>query len=140
MYGIITCSGCKRDRMISLSAASTICPYCGKKIDTKTAVVSFSDKDQNIVREVFDRSSGFVIEKKEKKEDKDPLSTLAYKIDHCPDIEVKMKIIANGLTEILGTFTIRDVEELIPKDGKKYVEAMLENCMIYETEYGHYKT
>jgi len=140
MYGIITCSDCKRNRIIDLSVSSTACPYCGNKIDTKIATVSFSNMDQNIVREVFDASSGFTVEKKDKKTDIDPLSTLAYRVDHCPDIETRMKIIADGLTDILGSFTVKDVEGLVYKDGKRYVRAMLEACMIHETEYGHYRT
>lgn len=140
MYGIITCSGCKRNRIIDLSVSSTACPYCGKKVDTKIAAVLFSHADQNVVRDVFDASSGFTAEKKEERTDSDPLSTLAYRVDRCTDVETKMKIIADGLTEIFGSFTVKDVEGLVYKDGKKYVRAMLESCIIHETEYGRYRT
>ncbi|MFA6803820.1 MAG: hypothetical protein WCR24_04930 [Candidatus Methanomethylophilaceae archaeon] len=140
MYGIITCSGCKRNRIIDLSVSSTACPYCGKKVDTKVAAVLFSDADQNIVRDALDALSGFTAEEKDERTDSDPLSTLAYRVDHCSDVETKMKMIADGLTEIFGSFTVKDVEDLVYKDGKRYVQAMLEACMIYETEYGRYRT
>lgn len=139
MYGIITCGDCRNNRMIDLSSSSTACPYCGKKIDTKIAVIKFSDADQERVRAVFDSMSGFVSEKKERVNDADPLSTLAYTVDHCSDVGKRMDLISEGLTRILGTFTVGDVDGLVPGSGDKYVKSMLENCLIYETEPNRFK-
>lgn len=140
MYGIVTCSGCGKDRIINLSDGNTACPYCGRKADTKKLRVKFSDEDQNVVRDEFNYISGFVPEKKKIDETTDPLSTLAYKVEHTSDIGVKMALISEGLTDILGTFTVDDVDELVPGKGEQYVKAMLEACMIYETGYGKYRT
>lgn len=139
MYGIITCTGCRRKRIIDLSNDITKCPYCGAKAETKRMVVAFKDPDQDLVRAAFDSMTGFTFEKKEKGEDKDPLSTLAYKVEHTTDVNAKMELISEELTRIKGTFTVEDVEELVPGKGEQYVKAMLVSCMIYEVGYGKYK-
>ena len=77
MYAIIGCSGCGRKRIIDLGTDATTCPYCGKKALTKNAAVIYQNEDQELVRAAFDSVTGFVTPKKEKGEDKDPLSTLA---------------------------------------------------------------
>jgi DNA-directed RNA polymerase subunit RPC12/RpoP len=140
MYGIITCSGCGKNRIIDLSDDVTACPYCNTKCETKNSVVLFSDFDQSTVRKMFESMTGFSgIEDKKDVGGIDPLSTLAYKVEHTPDIGEKMNLISTGLTDILGSFTVDDVDELVPGKGKQYVGAMLNACMIYETEYGRYR-
>lgn len=139
MYGIITCTGCRRKRIIDLSTDVSTCPYCGKKAETKKAVIVYKDSDQSLVRAALDSMSGYVPEEKEKGEDKDPLSTLAYKVEHKSDMMSKMELICEGLTEIKGTFTVEDVEEIVPGKGEQFVKAMLSSCMIYEVGYGRYK-
>ena len=69
----------------------------------------------------------------------DPMSTLAYKVEHTSDINGKMELIAEGLTRIKGTFTLEDVEELVPGKGEQYLKLMLTTCTAYEVGYGKYK-
>ena len=139
MFAIIGCSGCGRKRIIDLDDDKTACPYCGKKVPTKNTAIIFKSDDQSEVRAAFDSVTGFVPPKKEKGEDKDPLSTLAYKVEHTSDINEKMLLIANELTRIKGTFTLEDVEELVPGKGEKYVKMMLTTCTAYEVGYGRYR-
>ncbi len=139
MFGIIVCSGCNRLRIIDLSDDRTKCPYCGTESVTKKKKICFSDEDQNVVRDALNRLSGAPVDEKKKMDETiDPLSTLAYKVEHTTDVMGKMELIANGLTEIKGTFTVDDVEELIPGQGEKYVKIMLAECIIYEVGYGKY--
>ena len=105
----------------------------------KNASIIFQSPDQNEVRDRFDRLTGFVKQEKEKGEDRDPLSTLAYKAEHTSDIDKKMVLIAEELTRIKGTFTVDDVEELVPGKGEQYVKRMLVTCTAYEVGYGRYK-
>lgn len=140
MYGIIGCSGCHRKRIIDLDTDVTKCPYCGEKMITKDAAIYYSNGDQNIVRAALESMSGFDMpERKRAKSETDPLSSLAYKVEHTSDVWAKIELIASGLTEIKGTFTVDDVDELVPGKGEQYVKAMLESCTIYEVGYGKYK-
>ena len=139
MYAIIGCSECRRKRIISLSDEYTTCPYCGKKARTDDMAVIFQSKDQAEVRAAFDSLTGFVKPEKKNGEDKDPLSTLAYKVEHTTDIDKKMELIAVELTRIKGTFTLEDVEELVPGKGEQYLKKMLVSCTAYEVGYGKYK-
>ena len=139
MFGIVSCSECRRKRIIDLSTDYTKCPYCGKKAKTDNLAVIYQSPDQNEVRAAFDRMTGFVEPEKKKGEDKDPMSTLAYKVEHTSDINQKMELIATELTRIKGTFTIEDVEELVPGKGEQYVKLMLTTCTAYEVGYGKYK-
>ena len=139
MFGIVNCSGCNRKRIIDLSTDVTSCPYCGRKVDTKNLAVIFQSPDQNEVREAFDSMTGFVMPEKKRVHDSDPMSTLAYKVEHTSDVNQKMVLIAEELTRIKGTFTIEDVEELVPGKGEQYVKLMLTTCTAYEVGYGKYK-
>ena len=139
MFGIIGCSECGRKRIIDLSSESTKCPYCGNSVKTRLAAVIFKDPDQSVVRAAFDSYTGFVMPEKVKGEDKDPMSTLAYKVEHTSDVNKKMVLIAEELTRIKGTFTQEDVEELVPGKGEQYLKLMLTTCTAYEVGYGKYK-
>ena len=139
MFGIVGCSECRRKRIIDLSTDHTKCPYCGKSAKTENLAVYFQSYDQNEVRARFDRMTGFIEPEKEKGEDKDPMSTLAYKVEHTSDVNQKMELIAEELTRIKGTFTVEDVEELVPGKGEQYVKLMLTTCTAYEVGYGKYK-
>ena len=139
MFAIIGCTGCGRKRIIDLSDEYTVCPYCGRKARTKDMAIVFRSHDQAEVRAAFDSVTGFVTPKKEKKDDRDPLSTLAYRVEHTSDINIKMELIATELTRIKGTFTLEDVEGLVPGKGEQYLKMMLTTCTAYEVGYGRYK-
>ena len=139
MFAIIGCSECGRKRIVDLSDKFSKCPYCGKKVRTDDMAVIYQSIDQAEVRAAFDAVTGFVKPDKEEKDDKDPLSTLAYRVEHTSDIDRKMELIATELTRIKGTFTLEDVEELVPGKGEQYLKKMLVSCTAYEVGYGRYK-
>lgn len=139
MFGIVGCYECRRKRIVDLSSDFSKCPYCGFKAKTKELKVYFQSSDQKEVRAAFDRMTGFVEPEKEKGEDRDPMSTLAYKVEHTSDVHQKMELIAEELTRIKGTFTLEDVEELVPGKGEQYLKLMLTTCTAYEVGYGKYK-
>lgn len=139
MYGIIVCSECKRKRMIDLGCDRTKCPHCGHGADTKNVNILYKDEDQSRVRAVYSSMTGFVSEKMVKLEDTDPMSTLAFRVEHISDIGLKLKAVCDGLSEIKGTFTLDDVEEIVPGKGEKFIKIMLDECMIYEVSLGKYR-
>ena len=138
MFAIITCS-CGKKRIIDLSDKVTKCPWCGKEKKTADAAIVYKSYDQKEVRERFDAITGFIPQEKKMDENIDPMSTLAYKVEHTSDINSKMELIAEGLTRIKGTFTLEDVEELVPGKGEQYLKLMLTTCTAYEVGYGKYK-
>ena len=138
MFAIITCS-CGKKRIIDLSDKVTKCPWCGKEKKTADAAIVYKSYDQKEVRERFDAITGFVPQEKKMDENIDPMSTLAYKVEHTSDINRKMELIAEELTRIKGTFTLEDVEELVPGKGEQYLKLMLTTCTAYEVGYGKYK-
>ena len=138
MFAIITCS-CGKKRIIDLSDKVTKCPWCGKEKKTADAATVYKSYDQKEVRERFDAITGFIPQEKKMDENIDPMSTLAYKVEHTSDINRKMELIAEELTRIKGTFTLEDVEELVPGKGEQYLKLMLTTCTAYEVGYGKYK-
>ena len=138
MFAIITCS-CGKKRIIDLSDKVTKCPWCGKEKKTADAAIVYKSYDQKEVRERFDAITGFIPQEKKMDENIDPMSTLAYKVEHTSDINRKMELIAEELTRIKGTFTLEDIEELVPGKGEQYLKLMLTTCTAYEVGYGKYK-
>ncbi len=139
MFAIIGCA-CGKKRIIDMTDRVTKCPWCGKSMETKKAAVIYKSDDQADVREKYDRITGFVAPPEKKIDgDIDPMSTLAYKVEHTSDVNRKMELIAEELTRIKGTFTVEDVDELVPGKGEQYVKLMLTTCTAYEVGYGRYK-
>ena len=64
---------------------------------------------------------------------------MVYRYEHTSDLDEKMEILADGLTEIYGTFTLEDVEAIVGKRAEKMVAAMLDRCMISEVRHGQYR-
>ena len=135
MFGIVSCPGCHKDRMIDLSSGTTSCPFCGKRYDTDRLQVKFKHPDQNVVRDVMTGSEDVPTS-----EDADnPMKGLAYQVSHTNDPGMKMVVIADGLDRIYGEFTVDMIDELVPGKGERFAEAMLESCMIYEIGYGQFR-
>lgn len=146
MYGLLQCRTCKRPRIIDLSQKSSACPYCNSQEKTKDARIVYRTADQESAREALTMATGFVPPKmsKEKKQKEieaaDPYSTMVYRFEHASDLDEKMIILAEGLTECKGTFTLDDVREVVGvKNAEKYVSAMLDRCYISEVRIGQYK-
>ena len=43
------------------------------------------------------------------------------------------------MDEIIGEFTIDDIDSLVPGKGERFAEAMLDVCLIYQVSYGRFK-
>jgi len=141
-YAIISCVKCKRERIIDRSSSSSKCPYCGAGVDHKDAAVIFEDKDQRAVRDALAQLHSFDLPEKKKKRkavDHDPLSTLVYRYERCTDPQKRMELVAKGLTDLFGTFTLEDLEKVDEKNAEKLLGTMLELCLVYEVEYGKYR-
>lgn len=142
MYGAAKCSKCSRLRIFDLKASSSTCPYCNSKNEHKTLKVLYKDRDQCVARDFLAHYSGYIPAPTEKKGeiDSDPLSTLIFKYEQCNDIEEKLNILAKGLTEIYGEFTIEHVESIDPNNAEKKIKVMLETCLVSENKHGYFKS
>ena len=136
MYAIVTCPGCRNDRMVDLSSGTTSCPFCGKRFDTDRLMVKFKHPDQNVVRDVLTGNEDVPTSEDA---ETNPMKRLSYSVAHCNEPGMRMHMIADGLDEILGEFTIDDIDTLVPGKGERYASAMLEACLIYELGYGRFK-
>lgn len=142
-YGLSRCDTCGRPRVVDLTKATSSCPYCGASFENSRIPIYFTSNDQGAVREALSQAMGFVppdaAKKKARIEGADPYSTLVYRYEHCSDLETKMAILAEGLTEIKGTFTMEDVRDIAGAKAEKMVAAMLDRCLISEVRIGVYK-
>ena len=143
MYGLVTCGVCRRPRIVDRSKAESSCPYCNCVQKTSDLRCFFESPDQDAVREALSQATGFVppdmVKKKEKIARADPYSTMIYRYEHCSDLDGKMEILAEGLTDIKGTFTLDDVREIAGDKAEKMVSAMLDRCLISEVRIGVYR-
>lgn len=142
-YGLATCNLCGRARVVDLSGRESDCPYCGYKCKNIDLKIHFQSDDQNEVRAALHRGTGFEkpddTEKRERIRNADPHSTLMHRYEHCSDLEEKMIVLAEGLTEIHGTFTMDHVREFAGARAEKMVAAMLDRCIISEVRHGQYR-
>lgn len=143
MYGLVACGVCRRPRIIDRSKSESSCPYCNCVQKTRDLRCFFESSDQDAVREALSQATGFVppdmVKKKERIADADPYSTMVYRYEHCPDLDGKMEILAEGLTAIKGTFTLDDVREIAGDKAERMVSAMLDRCLISEVRIGIYR-
>ena len=142
-YGLCKCDSCGRPRVVDLSKKTSRCPYCETPLDSSAATVYFTSNDQGAVREAMAQASGFVppdaSAKKERIAEADPHSTLVHRYERCSGLETKMAILAEGLTELKGEFTMEDVREIAGDKAEKMVTAMLDRCLIIEVRPGRYR-
>lgn len=142
-YAVTPCT-CGRLRVIDLSSETSVCPYCGKSVVNNNVRKLFVDDDQRAVRDALAQLTGFEMpeedpEVKKRIEEADPFSTLVYRYEECSDIELKMEILAKGLTELHGTFTLEDVKKVDKKNGERILKAMVVQCIVFEPEPGRYR-
>ncbi len=142
-YAVTPCS-CGMLRVIELSSESSVCPYCGKSIKNKNARKLYSDTDAKAVRDALAKLTGFEtpeedLELKKRIEEADPISTLGYKYEGCSNMEQRMELLAHGLTEIYGSFTLEDVKTIDERDADKILKGMIAQCIVFEAEPGRYK-
>lgn len=121
--------------MIDLSSGVTSCPFCGMRFDTNRLDIKFKHQDQSIVRDVLQGNEAVPREA----DQSDPMKKLAYTVSHSNDIQTKLEAIAEGLNDLVGEFTVDDVERIAPGKGEAYVEMMLQHCLVYEVRFGRYR-
>ncbi len=143
MYVLTRCGVCHRPRIADMSRKESSCPYCGCVQDTSDLPRYFQSESQSEVREAMAQGVGFFPPddsfKKGRIAEADPLSTLAYRYEHCPDLEERMTILAEGLTSIKGEFTLDDMREIAGDRAEKMLSAMLDRCIVSEIRTGRYK-
>ena len=137
MYAVAMCPECRKDRIIQLETVSTSCPYCGKRTRTKDIIIRFRNEDIGTVRSVFSQATGFSVPEKKKGPDLDPMSTLEYNYGKAKGVD-KLICLAEGLTDIKGTFTVGDIESFEPGKGEEIIKRMINAFMVIEGRPGEY--
>jgi len=139
MYAAVVCRNCQRYRIIDKSVKSSKCPYCSVDVEHRSLMTLFEHDNQSVVRDAITEMTFSPEPEKKKGPDPDPHSTLVYRYERSKDTMEKMEILSKGLTEIYGTFTLKDVETVEPEHAERMIKGMLELCLIHETEHGVYK-
>lgn len=139
-YGVVRCSGCGRARITDMETKRSVCPFCSRSVETSMLMPIHVSNDQALLRAILASISGFEEpEKEEKGEDPDPLSTLHYRYGKCGKNPRCLSLLAEGLTEILGEFSLPDVEEADPGKGEDMLKAMVQLGLVTEVSPGKYK-
>lgn len=139
MYAAVMCPSCGRYRIIDLDSQSSGCPYCGIKAETKTLRIMYKGETAREVREVLTRATGPAPKVKERGNDPDPLSTLEYNYGKMKGPE-KYVMLAQGLTQINGTFTQDDIETFDPGRSEKIIKMLMDDLSIIEERPGTYRS
>ncbi len=143
-YAVTPCL-CGRLRVIDLSSETSVCPFCGKSVKNANVRQLYADDDAQAVRDALAALTGYGapeedLEAKKRVKEADPLSTLVYRYEGCSDTEEKIDVLSRGLTEIFGTFTLDDIRKVDRKNADKILDAMIVQCVVFESEPGRYKT
>jgi hypothetical protein len=141
LYGIVICPSCQRKRIADLRCEMSACPYCGAASRTDRMTILFSDRRQSTVRDVLSSadSAKYPEPRKKSGNDPDPLSTLIYEYEHASGTAEGLMVLAKGLTDIKGSFTEKDVEELFPGKGERMIRQMVLGDIVIELHYNEYK-
>lgn len=147
-FALIQCSLCGRGRIVSLSDSASTCPWCGYEERNGRARIVMESDDQAELRAALARATGVdgmvptaeeVRERRRRIAEADPESTLAYRYEHAADLDERMEVLAEGLTELRGEFTLEDVREFEPRRAERMLEAMLARGFVHETGHGRYR-
>ncbi|MFA7341929.1 MAG: hypothetical protein WCY65_02005 [Candidatus Methanomethylophilaceae archaeon] len=137
MFAVVVCPGCRKPRGIKLSSQKSACPRCGRVIEVRKALIHFQSPDVREIKAFINALSDFSPPVKEE-ESRDPWVALQDKIKAERDPEERLCVIASGLSEILGTFTVIDVERVVPGKGEAYLRLMVENALVLEASPDRY--
>lgn len=137
MFAVVVCPGCHKPRGIKLSSQKSTCPRCGRSVEVRKALIHFQSPDVREIKAFINSMSGFCPPVKEE-ECLDPWIALRDRVKSERDPEERLFVIASGLSEILGTFTVEDVERVVPGKGEAYLRLMVENTLVLEASPGRY--
>lgn len=138
MFAVVVCPGCRKPRGIKLSSQKSTCPRCGRVIEVRKALIHFQSPDVREIKAFINAMSDFSPPVKEE-ECRDPWIAMQDRIKSERDPEERLFVIASGLSEILGTFTVEDVERVVPGKGEAYLRLMVDHVIVLETSPGRYQ-
>jgi hypothetical protein len=137
MFAVVVCPGCRKPRGIKLSSQKSTCPRCGRSIEVRKALIHFQSPDVREIKAFINAMSDFSPPVKE--ENLDPWSVLRVRVKAERDPEERLHVIAYGLRGIKGTFTVDDIDILVPGKGADYLRLMIDHALVFEASPGHYQ-
>lgn len=139
MFAVVICPGCHRPRGIKLSSQHSTCPRCGRNIEVRKARVNFQSPDAREIKAYINGMNDFIEPASESSEDVDPWTALREEITREKDPEERLNVMASGLTDLLGSFTVEDLELLAPGKGESLLMRMVEHAVVLEIAPGVYQ-
>lgn len=137
MYAVVICPGCRQPRGVKLSSKRSRCPRCGREVEVRKALIHFRSSDQREIRAAINAMTGFVPEAPEPPSD--PRDALRRRVREVKDPESRLNVLAAGLEDVLGQFTLADLEELFPEEGERYLKLLIQHALVMEPSSGVYQ-
>ncbi len=152
MYGAVVCSRCERARAVDLRDKTARC-QCGYQMKLKETRKLFESDDQREVAAAvaklnaemaggFEEWEELAIDASRMVTD-DLFSNIASKAASANEVQERLEVVARGLTENLGSFTIREFGKVLRmlnlRDAEECVQALLRENIIYEPEPGVFR-
>lgn len=147
-YAVIVCPKCGKAKGVEAERKTTTCP-CGRQIVLSRAKFMFETNSPSelasAVAEANERlAEGSKPRLRRKAPSKDPYACLAERARAIKDPLERMRVVAQGLTEMHGEFGHDDVRRVAALVGRETPEDTIarlqEHGLIYETSEGTYRS
>ena len=147
-YGVIVCPKCGMARGVETAKKTTSC-QCGKEINLSYVKIKNHTDSPIELAELVAKANAIIRggeepapEKRSRK--KDPMNAIAEGAKSIKDPLERMRVVAQGLTELKSKFTVEDLRHVASLLGKDTAEDMLarlkEHNLVYEIDVGEYRS
>ncbi len=147
-YAVIICPKCGKAKGVEAERKTTSCP-CGREIVLSRAKFLYeSNSPSELARAVAEANEqlgeGVKPKARRKRAPKDPYAGVAERARAVKDPLERMRVVAQELTSMHGSFGYDDVKRVAALVGRESPEDMIarlqEHGLIYETSEGTYRT
>ncbi len=147
-YGVIVCPKCGMARGVETVKKTTTC-QCGREIDLEQMKIKNQTDSPIELAQLVAKANAVIRggqepgpEKRSRK--KDPMNMIAERAKPIKDPLERMRVVAQGLTELKSQFTVGDLREVASLLGRDSAEDILarlkEHNLVYEIDVGVYRS
>lgn len=147
-YGVLVCPKCGMAKGVETKKKTTTC-QCGREIVVRKQKLRFlTDSPLELAGSVAKANAairgGEQMPSERKSRKKDPYSVLSERATATKDRTERFRIVAKGLTDLKGEFSVEDMNRVASllgrESGEEIVRLLQESNMIYEVQDGKFRT
>jgi hypothetical protein len=147
-YGVIVCPKCGMAKGVETAKKTTGC-QCGNDIDLSHVKIKYQTDSPLELADLVAKANaalrgGEPAPPERRSRKKDPYLSIAERAKPIKDSLERMRVVAQGLTELQSKFTIDDVRKIVSLLGRDSAEDVLARLkghnLVYELEPGVYKS